>query len=82
LNVPASPRLSHNLKPRDHAHLVTLEDARRYMLELPAELANRNVWQHAAVLAIEAGEQPTRAVLATLTAQLNLALFTTYRLEF
>ena len=79
--MPESPRLSRTLTPRDHAPLVTLTDASRYMLALPPDIAACNAWQCAAALAIEVGEQPTSAAIETLTAQLDLALFTTYRLE-
>lgn len=79
--MPASPCLARPLKPRDHAHLVTLDDASRYMLALPPEIAARNAWQRAAALALEAGEQPTPAAIEALTAQLDLALFTTYRAD-
>lgn len=80
--MPASPPLARTLTPRDHAPLVTLDDASRYMLALPPDVAGWNAWQHAAALAIEAGEQPTPAAIEALTAQLDLALFTTYRLDF
>ena len=80
--MPESPRLSRTLTPRDHAPLVTIDDASRYMMALPADIAARNVWQHAAALAIEASDKPTRASIEAITVQLHLALFTTYRLDF
>jgi hypothetical protein len=52
------------------------------MLVLPPDVAAWNAWQRAAALAIEASENPTPRALGALTAQLNLALFTTYQLEF
>ena len=76
-----SPQLARTLAPRDQAPLVTLDDASRYMLALLPDIAARNVWQHAAALAIAAGEQPTSAAIEALTAQLDLALFTGGRLE-
>ena len=80
--MPASPPLARTLTPRDHAPLVTIDDASRYMMALPADIAARNVWQHAAALAIDARDKPTRASIEALTVQLHLALFTTYRLDF
>jgi hypothetical protein len=80
--MPESPHLSRTLTPRDHAPLVTIDDASRYMLALPPDIADRKAWQFAAALAIEAREKPTRDAIEALTAQLDLALFTTYRLEF
>jgi hypothetical protein len=80
--MPVSPRLARQLTPRDHAPLETLADASRYMLALPPDVAAWNAWQCAVALAIEVGEQPTSAAIETLTAQLDLALFTTYRLDF
>jgi hypothetical protein len=80
--MPASPPLARTLTPRDHAPIVTLDDASRYMLVLPPDVAAWNAWQRAAALAIEASENPTPRALGALTAQLNLALFTTYQLEF
>jgi hypothetical protein len=77
----ASPRLARPLKPRDHAPPVTLDDATAYMLALPDEIAERQAWQHAAALAIEARKTPTKVALAALTRQIELALFTTYRLD-
>jgi hypothetical protein len=74
--------LARTLTPRDHAPLATRDDASRYMLTLPADIAGRNAWQHAAALAIEAGKQPTREATEALTAQLDLALFTTGQLDF
>jgi hypothetical protein len=62
-----SPQLSRTLTPRDHAPLVTLDDASRYMMALPADVAARNVWQHAAALAIEARDKPTRGYWPVLT---------------
>jgi hypothetical protein len=69
--MPKSPPLARSLTPRDHPPLVTLDEARRYMLALLPDMADRNAWQRAAALAIEA-----------LTAKLDLALFTTGQLDF
>jgi hypothetical protein len=75
------PHLAHSLKPRDLAPLVTLDDATAYLLALPDDIADRQAWQHAAALAIDARETPTKAALVALTRQIELALLTTYRLD-
>src|SRR4051812_37041766 len=71
--------LARPLKPKDHAELRTLEDARKYAVALPDHVAARRAWQHAAQLLLEAAEDPTDAAIAAATDQVNLALFLTYR---
>lgn len=72
--------LSRSLTPRDHAPLVTLADARAYMLELPDNIAEWNVWQHAAKLLLEAAESPTKAAIEAAADQVERALFLSYRM--
>jgi hypothetical protein len=79
--MPASPRLSRRLKPKDHAPLVTVDDACAYMLTLPGDVAQQQSWQRAAVLALDAHMLPTRAAIGALTKQIEFALFTTGRLD-
>lgn len=74
-------KLAKPLKPRDHAELVTLGHARDYMLKLPDDIASRQVWLRAGDFLLAAAAQPTGAAIDEVTAQLDLALFTTYRLE-
>lgn len=79
--MPVSPRLSRRLKPKDHAQLVTVDDVQAYMLALPDDIAHRQVWQRAAALALDARMSPTRDAIGALTRQIELALFTTGRLD-
>lgn len=79
--MPASPRLSRRLKPKDHAPLVTVDDAYAYMLTLPDDVAQREAWQRAAALALDARMSSTRDAIGALTKQIELALFTTGRLD-
>lgn len=74
-------KLAKPLKPRGHAELRTLADARDYMLKLPDEIASRQVWLRAGDFLLEAAAKPTEDAIAEVTAQLDLALFTTYRLD-
>jgi len=71
--------LGRPLKPKDHAELLTLDDARGYMLKLPADVAAWQAWQHAAELLLAAAEHPTKAAIAEATDQVGRALFLTYR---
>jgi hypothetical protein len=73
--------LARTLQPRDHAALHTLADARAYMLELPEEMAGRQVWQHAGKLLLAAADAPEKAAIAGATKQLDLALFLSFRLD-
>lgn len=68
--------LARPLKPRDHAELRTLDDARAYMLELPEGIAARQAWQQAAALLLAAAEDPAKAAIADATRQVELAMFT------
>ena len=74
--MPASPRLSRRIKPKDHAPLITVDDACAYMLTLPDDVAKQQAWQRAATLALDARVSPTRAAIGALTKQVELALFT------
>ena len=77
-----SARLAKPLKPRDHAELRTLGNARDYMLKLPDAIASTQVWLRAGDFLLAAAAEPTEAAIDEVTAQLDLALFTTYRLYF
>lgn len=79
--MPESPRLSRRLKPKDHAPLVTVDDAHAYMLTLPDDIAQRQEWKRAAALALDVRMSPTRTAIGALTKQIELALFTTGRLR-
>jgi len=72
-------RLAQPLKPRDHAELLTLADARAYMLALPEAIAQWQAWLRAAELLLAAAEHPTKAAIAAATDQVGRALFLTYR---
>ena len=77
-----SAKLAKPLKPRDHAELRTLANARDYMLKLPDAIASTQVWLRAGDFLLAAAAEPTEAAIDEVTAQLDLALFTTYRLYF
>jgi hypothetical protein len=68
--------LARPLKPRDHAELRTLDDARTYMLGLPEGIGTRQAWQQAAALLLAAAEHPTKAAIGDATRQVELAMFT------
>lgn len=68
--------LARPLKPRGHAELRTLDDARTYMLELPEGIGGRQVWQQAIKLLLGAAKDPTKAAIADATGQVELAMFT------
>jgi hypothetical protein len=72
-------KLAKPLKPRDHPELVTLGNARDYMLKLPDEIASRQAWLQAAELLLAAAKYPTDDAIAEATEQLDRALFLTYR---
>jgi hypothetical protein len=74
-------KLARPLKPRGHVELRTLADARDYMLKLPDAIASRQVWLRVEDFLLEAAAEPTDAAIGDATAQLDFALFTTYRLE-
>jgi len=74
--------LAKPLKPRGHAELRTLANARDYMLKLPDEIASTQVWLRAGDFLLAAAAEPTEAAIDEVTVQLDLALFTTYRLCF
>lgn len=76
-----SAKLAKPLKPREHAELRTLADARAYMLELPRNLASYRAWQRAAELVLAAAESPSSAAIAEATKQLELAMLLTARTE-
>jgi hypothetical protein len=71
--------LARPLKPRYHAALRTLADARSYILELPAPVARYQAWQQAGKLLMAAAEAPNDAAINNATTQLELALFVTGR---
>jgi len=76
-----SPRLSQTLTPKRHAPLVTLDDACRYILGLPPDVADTAAWRNAARVTLAAlDEPPTESALRDITRQVELALFVSYRL--
>ena len=76
-----SPRLSQTLTPKRHAPLVTLDDACRYILALPPDVADTAAWRNAARVTLAAlDEPPTESTLRDITRQVELALFVSYRL--
>ncbi len=74
-----SVKLAKPLKPRDHAELVTLGNARDCMLKLPDAVASWQAWLHGGELLLAAAKHPTDGAIAEVTDQLNRALFLTYR---
>ena len=66
-------------KPRDHAELVTLGNARDYMLKLPDAVASWQAWLHAGELLLAAAKYPTDKAIAEVTDQIDRALFLTYQ---
>jgi len=76
-----SAKLAKPLKPHDRAELRTLADARDYMLKLPDAIASRQVWLRVEDFLLDAAAGPTEGAIGNTTAQLDFALFTTYRLE-
>lgn len=76
-----SPRLSQPLTPKGHAPLVTLDDACRYILSLPPEVADTAAWRNAARITLAAlDEPPSETTLRDITRQIELALFVSFRL--
>lgn len=76
-----SPRLSQMLTPKRHAPLVTLDDACRYILALPPDVADTAAWRNAARITLAAlDEPPTESALRDITRQVELALFVSHRL--
>jgi hypothetical protein len=59
--------LARPLKPRYHAALRTLADARSYILELPAPVARYQAWQQAGKLLMAAAEAPNDAAINNAT---------------
>lgn len=51
------------------------------MMALPEAVAGTNAWQHAARLAMAVRSDPEAGAIGELTAQLELALFLTFRSE-
>ena len=79
--MPASPRLSQLLTPKEHEPLVTLDDACRYILALPPEVADTAAWRNAARVTLAAlDDPPTETTLRDITRRIELALFVTHRL--
>jgi hypothetical protein len=76
-----SPRLSQTLTPKKHEPLVTLDDACRYILALPPEVAETAAWRNAARITLAAlDEPPTESTLRDITRQIELALFVSCQL--
>ena len=75
-------RLARVLKAKDSAPLITLDDARAYMLTIPEPEASREVWQYAVAKVMFAAEQPTKEKLEAATHQIELALFLMGRTDF
>jgi hypothetical protein len=79
--MQTSPRLSQPLTPKDHAPLVTLDDACRYIAALPDEVAQIKAWRDAASAVLAARyATPTEPALKDVTKRLELALFISFRL--
>ena len=79
--MPSSPRLSSPLTPKEHDPLVTLDDACRYILARPPEVADTAAWRNAAKVTLAAlDEPPTESTLRDITKRVELALFMTHRL--
>jgi hypothetical protein len=74
-----SAKLAKPLKPRNHAELRTLGNARDYMLKLPDAVASWQAWLHAGDLLLAAAKHPTDDAIAEVTDQIDRALFLTYR---
>ena len=78
--MPWSAPLSRPLTLRDGKRLATLADARALVLALPAGDQERNAWQRAAELLIEAAENggdieaATEAMFFALFVQANVRL--------
>ena len=69
------------LTPKEHAPLVTLDDACRYILALPQEVADTAAWRNAAKVALAALDRtPTESTLRDITKRVELALFVSRRL--
>jgi hypothetical protein len=77
----ASPLLSRLLTPKDHDPLVTLDDACRYILALPKEIAEQQAWKEAglALAALDNGVVDS-ALIERITKRVEIALFVTNRL--
>jgi hypothetical protein len=77
-----NPLLSRPLTPKDHDPLVSIDDAYRYILALPKEVAELEAWREAAKLAVAALDQSAvdPAVIESVTKRIELALFITHRL--
>ena len=71
--------LAKPLKPRDHAELRTLADARDYILKLPDAIAIWQAWLRAGELLLAAAKYPTDDAIGEATDQLERALFLSYR---
>jgi len=79
--MPSSPRLSQPLTPKQHAPLVTLDDACRYILALPPDVADTTAWRNAARITLAALDNPpSESTLRDITRQIELALFVSFRL--
>jgi hypothetical protein len=79
--MQTSPRLSQVITPKDHAPLVTLDDACRYIAALPDDVAQLKAWRDAASLVLAARYgTPTESALKEVTKRLELALFVSFRL--
>ncbi len=78
----SSPHLTRPIKPIDRIiSLYTIDEACAYLISLPSQIAGIQEWECAADLALKACENPTNSALDDFTRQLELALFTTDRLD-
>jgi hypothetical protein len=73
--------LARPLKPRDHAALETLADARAYVFKLPPAMAGWQAWVRAIELLLAAAANPTKAAIVAATEQLELAMFHSARTD-
>jgi hypothetical protein len=74
-----SSKLAYPVTAKDGRRLATLLDASQLILKLPPAVQERQVWQRAAELLIEAAEHGGSVEAAT--AQMHLALFLTGSLD-
>ncbi len=74
-------RLTRVLKPVGHNALRTLSEGRAYILALPPWIRRRPVWKVGLRLLASAEKSRTEKAIRDATDQLELALFSIYRLE-
>lgn len=73
--------LSRVLKAKGHAPLVTLADARAYILTIPERESMRPEWQASAAKLLAAADAPTPENVEAVTRQLEVALLLSGRAD-